>query len=95
MKRSILLTTVVIVASVFIQGCECPERRAEAPPRDICAPPPVARTGQYLPVTGAIMLEKMSPTKRMQRLKPNYPVGIEPWDDGSMKLMLKSSDDMG
>jgi len=28
--------------------------------------------------------------ERMQRLKPGHPVGIEPWDDGSMKLMLKS-----
>lgn len=62
MKRTILLTTVVvIVASVLIQGCDCPAPRAEAPPRDICDPPPVARAGQYFPVTGAIMLEKMSP----------------------------------
>ena len=62
MKRTILLTTVaVIVASVFIQGCECAAPRAQAPPRDICAPPPVAKAGQYFPVTGAIMLEKMSP----------------------------------
>ena len=35
-------------------------------------------------------LDDLSPKERMQRLKPTYPVGIEPWDDGSMKLMLKS-----
>ncbi|MBL7223220.1 MAG: hypothetical protein ISS72_05155 [Candidatus Brocadiae bacterium] len=35
-------------------------------------------------------LEGLPSNERMQRLKPDYPVGIEPWDDGSMKLMLKS-----
>ncbi|HEG43616.1 MAG TPA: DUF11 domain-containing protein [Phycisphaerales bacterium] len=76
MKRTIILTTLVIIASVFIQGCECPEPRAQAPEKDICAPPPVAKAGQYFPVTGAIMLEKMSPQEVRANEQFNYRIKL-------------------
>ena len=88
MKRTIILTTlVVIVASVFIQGCECPKPRAEAP-RDLCAPPPVAKASRYFPVTGAIMLEKMSPQEVRANEQFDYRIKLTNMTDRQLSNVM-------